>query len=127
MWDTNWDVIVPLDHDASCFLGKGTDWCVAKQNENYFSDYFFTENITLIFVINKQTNKKWAISFNEDEIEYFTQDDKKINSNYFKNQTKLDPKLIIRAARIKNNYNNTHREENKNKDLSYLFNACLHS
>ena len=120
--DRQWTILVPLDHDASCYYGKNTDWCTAKQNQNYFSDYFFNKEIILIYAINKVTDQKWAIAMHEklSEMEFFTQQDKSISKQEYEKQTNLSVDSIVKQANQKLPYINQRREENKNQDIIYL-------
>jgi len=61
-----WLIVVPLDKDASCFHGKGTDWCTTKPDHDYFHVYFLNSSATLIYFLQKQTGAKWAASVHPD-------------------------------------------------------------
>lgn len=84
----DWLVIIPLDKDSSCFYGSETKWCSAKPFHNQYEEYFYNSELTLIYFINKKTNKKYALVVNErdrEDIEYFDENDKKIKPDNFKN------------------------------------------
>jgi hypothetical protein len=53
-----WLVIIPLSYEASKMYGMETKWCTTQ--ERYWNDYI--RNYKLIYVINKITNNKYAIS-----------------------------------------------------------------
>jgi hypothetical protein len=53
-----WLVIIPLSYEASKLYGMETKWCTTQ--ERYWNDYI--RNYKLIYVINKITNNKYAIS-----------------------------------------------------------------
>lgn len=93
-----WLIVVPLDKDASCFHGKDTDWCTTKPTANHFEQYFRDANITLIYFLQKQTGRKWAIAVNNeyvDEAEYFDQQDQPLGQDEFDRQTKLKSQKYI--------------------------------
>lgn len=91
-----WLIVVPLDKSASCFHGKDTDWCTTKPTANYFEQYFRDGNVTLIYFLQKQTGRKWAIAANEDgAAEYFDQQDQSLYQEDFDRQTKLRSQKYI--------------------------------
>ena len=49
-------VIKPLTKDASICYGKGTKWCTAAMSGNMFNAYFGRSKVTLIYVINKNSD-----------------------------------------------------------------------
>jgi len=91
-----WLIIIPLDRAASCYHGRNTDWCTTKPVNNYFTDYFHLGKSTIVYCLNKQNQKKWAINFDDDDIiELFDENDDILSFDLFKTQTKLDPVKII--------------------------------
>jgi hypothetical protein len=58
-----WLVIIPLSYEASKMYGMETKWCTTQ--ERYWNDYI--RNYKLIYVINKITNNKYAISRDKTE------------------------------------------------------------
>jgi hypothetical protein len=51
--DSNYLIVQPLTHNASCIYGRETKWCVAsKDSSRYFDDY--TANSKFYYVINKK-------------------------------------------------------------------------
>lgn len=95
-----WLIVIPLDKDASCYHGKNTDWCTTKPNANHFEQYFYNKDVVLIYFLQIQTNKKWAIACHKDttEMELFDQQDKAINATSFQLQTGLDPEKYRSVA-----------------------------
>lgn len=54
-------VYVPNTHEASMKLGKGTKWCTAHENPEWYNHY--TENNGKLYIIkNKFTNERWQYS-----------------------------------------------------------------
>ena len=96
-----WLIVVPLDKDASCFHGKTTDWCTTKPFQNYYESYFYSNEITLIYCIQKKNGSKWAIAANKkylDNTEYFDVNDNPLDKDEFENQTKLNVDDILSIA-----------------------------
>ena len=58
-----WLVLIPLSYEASKLYGMETKWCTTQ--ERYWNDYI--RKYKLIYVINKITNKKYAISRDKTE------------------------------------------------------------
>ena len=95
---SEWLIVVPLDKSASCFHGKDTDWCTTKPTANHFEQYFRDGNITLIYFLQKQTGRKWAMAVNTEyvnEVEYFDQQDQSLDQEDFDRQTKLRSQKYI--------------------------------
>ena len=60
----DWLVVVPLSMAASQKLGTGTTWCTSTRSENNAFDKFTLDNLTsLIYIISKTTDEKYAIRF----------------------------------------------------------------
>ena len=60
-------VYVPNTHEASMKLGKGTDWCTAHENPEWYENY--TKNGSKLYIVkNKETGERWQYS---DETEDF--------------------------------------------------------
>jgi hypothetical protein len=96
-----WLIVVPLDKDASCFHGKNTDWCTAKPFASFFEKYFYKDEVTLIYCLNKKTGDKWAIAGHkklEGEAEYFDKNDKSLTKEQFDTQTGLNSDDLIKKA-----------------------------
>ena len=70
-------VIVPLTKEASIFFGKGTRWCTAAKNNNYFARY--NKQGPLYIVIIKGTNEKYQ--FHYPSYQFMDSADKSINPN----------------------------------------------
>lgn len=63
--DDNWIIIIPHSKEASCYYGKGTQWCTAAEHStNYFDDYNSQGN--LYININKITGDKYQFHFQTD-------------------------------------------------------------
>lgn len=60
--DNNWLIIVPHTQEASCYYGKGTQWCTAASKTNNMFDYY-NEQGPLYININKSTNEKYQFHF----------------------------------------------------------------
>ena len=122
--DSEWLIIVPLNHRTSCYRGSGTDWCVTKQDQNYFSQYFYEAEIILVYCIKKnETKDKWAAALHLDKLnktEFFDRKDKKLKQNQFEKQTKLKFDDLVKGVRDNLGYIQKQREVNSKKDIFYL-------
>jgi hypothetical protein len=98
--NSTWLIVVPLDKDASCFHGKNTDWCTTKPFQLYFEEYFYNEEVTLIYCLNKKTGEKWAIAGhkNMNEVEYFDKNDEELTKEDFDAQTGLKSDDLLKKA-----------------------------
>jgi hypothetical protein len=105
---TEWLIVVPLDKDASCFHGKGSDWCTTKPHQGHFESYFLDTKITLIYFLRKSDGAKWAIASYtnaalylddddgiDDYNDFFDINDNQINLRTFQQQTGIDPEKYI--------------------------------
>ena len=60
--DDTWLVIIPHTKEASCYYGKGTQWCTAaSKSRNMFDEY--NKEGSLYININKKTGKKYQFHF----------------------------------------------------------------
>lgn len=59
--DSDWIVWVPNTHEASMKLGKGTSWCTAHENPEWFDTYTYEdgEEFSLYIMKNKNTGKRF--------------------------------------------------------------------
>ena len=98
--NAQWFIVVPLDKEASCFHGKNSDWCTTKTNQSHFEEYFYDNQVTLIYCFNKSTGGMWAIAAHKDanKFEMFDQRDKSLTTEQFKQQTGLDPTQLRAMA-----------------------------
>lgn len=65
-----WLVEVVLDHEASCHFGRNTNWCTTKPYNDKFARYFYDEKSALVYIINLQTQQKWAVVYNPGTIHH---------------------------------------------------------
>ncbi len=81
-----WLVVVPLSTEASQKLGTGTTWCTSTRTENNRFDQYTLDNLTtLIYIISKTTNEKYAIRFqnkNGDVVECRDKENKDITNKF---------------------------------------------
>lgn len=57
----NFIVYVPNTHESSMKLGKGTKWCTAHENHDYYNHY--TKNDGKLYIVkNKNTGERWQYS-----------------------------------------------------------------
>ena len=57
----NFVVYIPNTHEASMKLGKGTEWCTAHENPDWYNRY--TENGGKLYIVkDKETGERWQYS-----------------------------------------------------------------
>lgn len=72
----NFIVYVPNTHEASMKLGKGTKWCTAHENSEWFDKY--TKNNHKLYIIkNKKNGERWQYS--DKNGDFLDQKDEKFN------------------------------------------------
>src|SRR5690606_24388638 len=55
-------LVIRIDNQkASCYYGSNTKWCISAKKDNAWESYI---NVTFYFIIDKQTNKKYAVGVN---------------------------------------------------------------
>ena len=93
-----WLIVIPLDHEASCFHGRDTDWCTARPTGHHFDEYFLDREVVLIYVINKTTGDKYAIASHPqvDRLELFDRNDNSITAEQFRAATGFAPAALVR-------------------------------
>lgn len=98
--NNEWLIVIPLDKDASCFHGRGTDWCTTKPFQSYYESYFYSREVILIYCLHKNTGDKWAIAAHKkiDHAEYFDRNDRPLSEDGFRSQTGLNPDDLITLA-----------------------------
>ena len=88
--------VIPLTKDSSCFYGKGTEWCTsATKSKNHFENYFYLENIVLVYIFIKKTGSKFAAAIHidgdeVDDISFFNENDKSISIHEFAKVTGIN-------------------------------------
>ena len=92
-----WLIVIPLDHDASCFHGRDSEWCTARPTSHYFDEYFLDNEINLIYCINKESGDKYAIASHPSlsEMELFDQMNKYMTDSQFRAATGFDPRQLV--------------------------------
>ena len=69
-------VYVPNTHEASMKLGKGTEWCTAHENPEWYEKYT-KEGHKLYIVKDKKTGERWQYS--DDTGDFLDRDDEKFD------------------------------------------------
>lgn len=81
----NFIVYVPNTHEASMKLGKGTEWCTAHENPDWYNHY--TENGGKLYIIkDKKTGERWQYS--DDTKDFLNQDDEDFDISELMKQDK---------------------------------------
>ena len=63
--DGKWLIIIPHTKEASCYYGKGTQWCTAATSSNNMFDYYDGRG-DLYILIDKEANEKYQFHFESD-------------------------------------------------------------
>jgi hypothetical protein len=58
--DDEYLVLIPLTKESNQIYGSNTKWCTTMESGGYWEKY--SENYKIIYILNKQTGKKFAIS-----------------------------------------------------------------
>ena len=75
--DNEWIIIIPHTKEASCYYGKGTQWCTAADYGNNMFDYYNNQG-SLYININKVTKEKFQFHFETDS--FMDENDREIKS-----------------------------------------------
>lgn len=112
-----WDIYIPLDKAAACYkTDKGTDWCVAKREHEYFEQYIYKREynagqpVVLVYCLRDSDRSFWAIllefrknrqtksaekfDYNYYEKTIYSKLDKVVGKKYFTQKTGLDSEAI---------------------------------
>jgi hypothetical protein len=95
--NSEWLIVIPIDHNASCFYGRQTSWCTAKPEQPYFKAYT-NKGVMLIYCL-RSDGTKWAIAVGDDDIEFFDQDDTNLDQESFETETRLNVLDVIAKAK----------------------------
>ena len=69
-------VYVPNTHEASMKLGKGTEWCTAHENPEWYNHY--TEDGGKLYIVKKKsTGERWQYSDSTND--FLDEEDKEFN------------------------------------------------
>ena len=82
--NSNWIVCVPNTHEASMKLGKGTSWCTAHENPEWYNAYTYEDgnNYSLFIMKNKHTGEKFQYCDNPyrgNDYQFMDEDDNSVN------------------------------------------------
>jgi hypothetical protein len=98
-------IVIPLSYEASKIYGSGTKWCTTQ--ERYWNDY--VDKYKLIYIIQKTTNKKYAVSRRKD-------DDTKIQA-WLDNDNEVSPFLLPLSPEVMTIITNEVKKNECVKDL----------
>lgn len=116
--DTEWVVIIPLTHKASCKYGHGSKWCtsVPETDEKFLQH---TSGGVLVYYINKKTDDKYAEDISiYGKQEFFNKQNQKITNLpdfLLSIQKEVEPKIFNLLKEKSNLYKS-------NKIYTYLDN-----
>jgi hypothetical protein len=75
--DNEWIIIIPHTKEASCYYGKGTQWCTAADYSNNMFDHYNIQG-SLYININKVTKEKFQFHFETNS--FMDENDREIKS-----------------------------------------------
>lgn len=95
--DSDFDIYVPKTYEASCKLGRGSSWCTASTQNDYYFDYY-TRNGNLYILISKHDpeNQKYQFHFQSDS--FMDIDDHSINIVEFMGQYPNVKKFFVKET-----------------------------
>jgi len=101
--DKHITAILPLTKEASCNLGKHSDWCTAKPNVNQWEYHVGELNEILIYCFSKTSNNMWAITIPRihpslDNCTFWSQNNRDLDAYDFEYESGTDPVLVINSA-----------------------------
>ena len=96
--DGDFDIYVPKTYEASCKLGRGSSWCTASTQNDYYFDYY-TRNGNLYILISKHDpeNQKYQFHFQSDS--FMDIDDRSINIVEFMEQYPNVKKFFVKETK----------------------------
>jgi hypothetical protein len=112
--DKDFYIVNPNSHEASRKLGMTTfaarkndvtgnidsKWCTTFANRSHWDDYYYKNNVTFYYVLNKKTNNKVAIAvLNNGQFDVYDSEDKQMSSASKRELFKtLDKKIFIQRV-----------------------------
>ncbi len=138
-----WDIYIPLDKAAACYkTDKGTDWCVAKREHEYFERYIYKRDynagqpVVLVYCLRDSDRSFWAIllefyrnrltksaekfDYNYYEKTIYSKLDKAVSKKYFTQKTGLDSEAIASLVSKKLGEVLPKIEHEKSQSIPYL-------
>ena len=98
--DDQWLIVVPLDKESSCFYGRDTNWCTSKPLRSNFEEYFYNDQVTLIYAMSQIDNEHYAIAVHpKGAKQIFDSKDVRITDTEFSSMSGLDPDQLIAMAK----------------------------
>ena len=122
----DWNVIIPINKEASVTYGKNTSWCTTKPLQTNYEEYFYDKNVTLIYALHSSGNGHCAIaSYPDGKTEYFNQKDFSITAQDFQDNTGIDPAELINFANSGNTKAMIDKARKEYKDAIIQFKSLL--
>ena len=83
--DSEYKVVVPVTHKASCYFGKNTRWCTTSaEDDSYHEEY--SQAGPLYVILHKPSNTRWQFHFGSEQ--YMDEQDQDIELVPFSNHIK---------------------------------------
>lgn len=91
--DSEFKIVVPVSHKASCYFGKNTRWCTTGTASTYHDMY--SRQGPLYIILHKPTNTRWQFHFGSQQ--YMDEEDDPINvADFFAEHPKV-MKVLMKA------------------------------
>lgn len=85
-----YEVIIPHTRSASCFFGKETEWCTARLNHDWFSDYNKLGKLYIVII-----NGKAEYQFHIETDQMRNKEDKIVNLEMIKENHPIIYSIIM--------------------------------
>jgi hypothetical protein len=94
--DKGLTLVSPKTQFASCWWGKGTQWCTASDNNNMFNHYHKKAPLLIIIMPN---GDKLQLHIGEDEFQFMDAQDRDIEYHYIEEHWPILEPIILFAVR----------------------------
>jgi len=64
--DSEYKVVIPHSHKASCYFGKNTRWCTTSADDSRYHDKYSKDG-PLYIILHKPSNARWQFHFESQE------------------------------------------------------------
>ena len=120
--DDEYLVLIPLTKESNQIYGSNTKWCTTMESGGYWEKY--SENYKIIFVLNKQTGNKIAISkgnYNNEGVKVWDQMDNEV-SIFETNIPSNIYEVISQSLSITETNKEIYNRKFPNKNIKYVNN-----
>lgn len=90
-------IVVPLTEFASCWWGRGTRWCTAAEQHNYFSHY---NQKAPLYIVIMPTGEKVQLFSDENNYQFMDARDHELSTAYLEENWKALGPLVLTLMKI---------------------------